>query len=154
MTSEVIDSTHRTRCADGTFHREDLHMTSLTASTTGVEERLRTVLRVDAVFTGALGLFVLLGPSWYGGPAWVARAVGAVLAAVAVEVGLWARSSGERLRLTGLATAAAAFGWVLTLLVVLALVDMDTAGREVIALTALVTLAFGITETGLVRRMR
>jgi hypothetical protein len=129
-------------------------MTTMTASPTTVEDRLRTVLRVDGVVTAALGLFALLGPSWFGGPSWVARAVGAVLLAVGLEVLVQARSGTDRLRLTGVVVADLAFAWVVTLLVVLALVDMDTAGREVVIATIVATLGFGISETALVRRMR
>ena len=100
------------------------------------------------------GLFGLLGPSWYGGPAWLARAVGAVLLLVGIEVGLMARSEGNRLRLTGVVVAELAFGWVVAVLLAAGLVDMDTAGREVLVATAIVTLWFGITETRLTRRMR
>jgi hypothetical protein len=129
-------------------------MTTITASTTTAEDRLRGVLRLDAVVTGALGLLALVGPSWYGGPAWVARAVGAVLVVVALEVAMWSREGGDRLRLRGTVVADAAFAWVVTVLLAAWLVDMDAAGREVLVLTALATLGFGISETALVRRMK
>jgi hypothetical protein len=128
-------------------------MTTLaTVPTTAAADQLRRVLLVDGVVTGGVGLVGLLGPSWYGGPAWVARAVGAVLVLVGIEVALLARSTGRTLRLTGTVVAELAFAWAVGVLVVAGLVDMDTAGREVLVLTALVTLAFGITETRLVRR--
>lgn len=118
------------------------------------EDRLRNVLRADAAVTAAVGLFGLLGPSWYGGPAWVARAVGAALVLVGVEIALFARAGGRRLRLTGTVVAEAAFAWVAGALLAAGLVDMDTAGREVLVLTAVLTLAFGIAETRLVRALR
>ncbi|MDP9182034.1 MAG: hypothetical protein M3P04_04575 [Actinomycetota bacterium] len=130
-----------------------LTVTAPTAVAT-VERRLRSVLRADAVVTAAVGLFGLVGPSWYGGPAWVARAAGAVLLLVGIEVGLMARSEGNRLRLTGVVVAELAFAWVVAVLIAAGLVDMDTAGREVLVLTAVVTLAFGVAETRLTRRMR
>ena len=129
-------------------------MTTLTVSTPTVEDRLRTVLRADAVITAGVGLLGLLGPSWYGGPSWVARAVGAALVLVAIEVALSARASGSRLRLTGVVVAEAAFAWVVGALLVADLVDMSGTGREVLVLTALVTLGFGIAETRLARRMK
>ena len=129
-------------------------MTTLTVSAPATEDRLRSVLRADAVVTAAVGLFGLVGPSWYGGPAWLTRAVGAVLLLVGIEVGLMARSEGNRLRLTGVVVAELAFGWVVAVLLAAGLVNMDTAGREVLVATAIVTLWFGITETRLTRRMR
>lgn len=129
-------------------------MTTMTASPATAEDQLRTVLRVDGVVTAALGAFALFGPTWYGGPDWVTRGVGVGLLAVGLGVLGWARSRGDSLRTAGVVVADAAFAWVVTLLAVLALVDMDTAGREVVVVTALATLAFGITETRLARRMR
>ncbi|HUR13082.1 MAG TPA: hypothetical protein VM097_01180 [Mycobacteriales bacterium] len=129
-------------------------MTAPAVSPTTAEVRMRTVLRADAVVTGAVGLLGLLGPSWYGGPSWVARAVGAVLVLVAIEVAVLAGSSGRRLRVTGVVVAELAFGWVVAALLAAALVDMDTAGREVLLLSAAGTLGFGIAETRLARRMR
>ena len=131
-------------------------MSTVTAPTTSTrnEDRLRTVLRADAAVTAAVGLVGLLGPSWYGGPAWVARAVGAALVLVGVEVVLLARAGGRRLRITGSVVAELAFAWVVGSLLAADLVDMDSAGREVLVLSALVTLGFAITETRLVRALR
>jgi len=126
-------------------------MTTMTVPTTNAAHQLRRVLRVDGVVTAGVGLLGLLGPSWYGEPAWLARTVGAALLLIGVEVFLLA--SHRRLKLVATVVAEAAFAWVVAL-VVAGLVDMDTAGREVLALTAVVTLAFGITETRLVRSMR
>jgi hypothetical protein len=154
MTSDVIDSPHPVGCPVTTYVPEGPIMTVLTVPTPTVEDRLRTVLRTDGAVTAAVGLVGLAGPSWYGGPAWVARAVGAALVLVGVEVALLARSHGNRLRLTGVVVADSAFAWAVGAVLVADLVDMDTAGREVLLLTALVTLAFGIVETRLARRMR
>ena len=126
-------------------------MTTLTAPTTEAASQLRRVLQVDAVVTGAVGLFGLLGPAWYAGPSWVARAVGAVLVLVAIEVGLMSRS--PRVALVGKVTAELAFAWVVGAVVVAAFFDMETAGREVLLATAVVTLAFGLVETRLVRAL-
>ena len=131
-------------------------MTAVT--TTGIrttEDRLRTVLRVDAVVTGAVGLFGQLGPtSSYGdAPAWLPRVVGLALLAFAIELALLTRSSGERLRLVGLVTAEAALAWSAATVAILALVDLPASGREVLALVGLATLAFGVTELRLVRSL-
>ena len=119
------------------------------------EDRLRTVLRVDAAVTGAVGLFGLLGPtSTYGDvPGWLPRTVGAVLLVVAVDLLLAARLSGSRLRLAGTVTAELALAWVVATVAVLALVDLPFAGREVLALVGAATLGFAVTELRLVRSL-
>src|SRR5690242_10019794 len=122
----------------GARHREEHAMTTLTVPTAVAGAQLRRVLQVDAVVTGAVGLFGLLGPAWYAGPSWVARAVGLALVLVAVEVGLMSRSS--RVALVGKVTAELAFAWVVGAVVVAAIFDMETAGREVLLATAVVTL--------------
>lgn len=129
-------------------------MTAVATSAPTVEDHLRGVLRADAVVTGAFGLLALAGPSWYGGPAWAARAVGAVLLVVALEVALLSRSQGRRLRLTGVVVAEAAFAWVVGALLAAGLVEMDTAGREVLLVSAVVTLGFGLAETRLARQVQ
>jgi hypothetical protein len=126
-------------------------MTTLTVPTTGAVSQLRRVLQIDAVVTGAVGLFGLLGPAWYAGPSWVARAVGLVLVVVAVEVGLMSRSA--RVALVGKVTAELAFAWVVGAVLAAVFLDMETSGREVLLATAVVTLAFGVTETRLVRAL-
>ena len=132
-------------------------MTAVTTSgTRTTEDRLRTVLRVDAVVTGAVGLFALLGPvSSYGDtPGWLPRVLGLAFLAFAIELALQARASGSRLRLVGQITAEAALAWTVATVAILALVDLPTAGREVLALVGLATLGFGITELRLVRSLK
>src|SRR6476661_5836370 len=131
-------------------------MTAVTTSAIRTtEDRLRTVLRADAAVTGAVGLFGLLGPtSTYGdAPGWLPRVVGAVLLAVAVDLVLAARLSGSRLRLAGTVTAELALAWVVATVAVLALVDLPSAGREVLAIVGAATLGFAIAELRLVRSM-
>ena len=131
-------------------------MTAVTTSVTrSAEDRLRTVLRVDAAVTGAVGLFGLLGPiSTYGDvPGWLPRVVGAVLLAVALDVALAARLSGSRLRLVGTITAELALAWVVATVAVLALVDLPFAGREVLTIVGVATLGFALTELRLVRSL-
>src|SRR5438128_1905316 len=108
--------------------------------------RLRGVLRADAAVTAVAGLFALLGPtSTYGDvPGWLPRLVGAVLLAVAVDLVVAARLSGSRLRLAGLVTAELAVAWVVATVRVLALGDLPLAGREVLSLMGLATVAFAI----------
>ena len=126
-------------------------MTTLTVPTTNAAEQLRRVLRLDGAVTAGVGFVGLLGPSWYGGPAWVARAVGAALVLVGVEIALLARTS--RLRLLGTVVAELAFAWVVAAVAVAELVDLDAAGQEVLLLSAVVTLGFGIVETRLARAL-
>lgn len=131
-------------------------MTALTTThATPTEDRLRSVLRADAVVTGAVGLFGLLGsPSLYGDVAgWLPRAVGAVLLLVAVDLAIASRWSGRRLRLAGIVCAELALAWVVATAVVLAVVDIPTAGTEVLLLVGAATLVFAILELRLVRSL-
>ena len=131
-------------------------MTAITTSVTRTtEDRLRTVLRVDAAVTGAAGLFGLLGPTSTYGDAhgWLPRVVGAVLLAVAVDLVLAARLSGSRLRLAGTVTAELALAWVAATVAVLAFVDLPFAGREVLTIVGVATLGFAIAEIRLVRSL-
>jgi hypothetical protein len=136
-------------------------MTTMTApavSPAATEERLRRVLWADALVTAGVGLVGLLGPSWYGDPSWVARGVGAgfVLVAVvlAAALGTSDRTDARRLRTTAVVIAESAFAWTVAALLAAVLVDMDSAGREVLVATALGTLAFGLVETRLARRLK
>ena len=128
-------------------------VTTTQAPTT--EDRLRTVLRADAVVTGAVGLFGLLGsPTLYGDvPGWLPRAVGAVLLLVAVDLALASRWSGGRLRLAGTVCAELALAWVVATVAVLALVDLPLAGTEVLLLVGAATLGFAVLELRLVRSL-
>ena len=126
-------------------------MTTLTVPSTSTAEQLRRVLRVDGVVTAGVGLVGLLGPSWYPGPGWVARVVGAAFVLIGVEVALLARA--QRIRLLGTVVAELAFAWAVVAVALAELVDMDTAGQEVLLATAVVTLGFGIVETRLARAL-
>ena len=131
-------------------------MTALTTTrATTTEDRLRTVLRADAVVTGAVGLLALVGPtSIYGdAPGWLPRVVGAVLLVVAVDLVVAARWSGSRLRMAGLVCGELALAWVVATVGVLALVDLPWAGREVLLVAGLATLGFAIAELRLVRSL-
>jgi hypothetical protein len=150
MTSEVIDSAQCRRLSWCSL-REEHVMTSLTVPTTGTAEQLRRVLRLDGVVTAGVGLVGLLGPAWYGGPAWVARVVGAAFVLIGVEVALLARAS--RIRLVGTVVAELAFAWVVTAVALAELVDMEPAGQEVLLATAVITLGFGIAETRLAKAL-
>ena len=130
--------------------------TVTTTPTVTTEDRLRTLLRVDGVVTALVGVFGLLGPtSAYGaGPSWVPRALGAGFLLAGVIVFIEARSTGRTLGLIGTLTADAAFAWTIASVALLAFVDMTGRGESIVALVGLATLAFGITETMLVRAMR
>jgi hypothetical protein len=129
--------------------------TTTTPNATTAEDRLRTVLRVDALVTGAVGLFGLLGPtSTYGDtPAWLPRTLGAGFLLFAIVLAIAIRGDASP-RLAGTITAEAALLSAVAAAVVLALVDLPTRGEVVVALVGLVTLAFGITELRIVRTMR
>ena len=132
-------------------------MTALTttpAATT--EDRLRTVLRVDAVVTGAAGLFALLAPTstWGDVPGWIPRALGAGFLLVAVVLAVETRGSGSSLRTVGTLTMEAAFAWVVASLAILAFVDLADRGALVVAAVGLATLFFGITELRLLRALK
>lgn len=130
-----------------------------TTSLTGfasTEDRLRTVLRVDAVVTAGVGLLALVSPlSWYGDTAgWLVRTVGVVLLVVGVDLALLSRLSGRALRIAGTVTAELAFAWVAGTVAVLAFVHLPAAGVEVLALVGAATLLFGLAELRLVRALR
>ena len=129
-------------------------MTALTLSP--AEDRLRTVLAVDALVVGLSGLLLAATPSsWYGDlPGWVVRVGGIVLALVSAEVGLVSRWRGRRLTLGATVTADLAFLWTATLLVGVEVFDLRGAGLETFAFSALATLVFGLLETSLVRALR
>lgn len=131
-------------------------MTAVTApAVRTTEDRLRTVLRLDAVVTGLVGLFALLGDiSRYGDvPGWLPRAVGVVLLVVALDLALAASWSGSRLRLAGLVSSELAFGWVVATGGVLAFVDVPSSGTEILLIVGAATLAFAVAELRLVRRL-
>ena len=130
-------------------------MTTALTALASTEDRLRTVLRVDAVVTGAVGLLALESPQdWYGGtPGWLVRTVGVVLLVTALEIGLLSRTSGARLRLVGTVVAELALLWVAASVAVLALVDLSGTGREVVLVVAAATLGFGLAESALVRAL-
>lgn len=119
------------------------------------EDRLRTVLRVDALVTGAVGVFGLLGPSsTYGDvPAWVPRTLGAGFLLFALVLAIAVRGDASP-RLAGTITAEAALFSAAAAAAVLALVELPTRGELVVALVGLATLAFGLTELRLVSRLK
>ena len=156
MTSQVMDVTHSSGCPDRTYDSWRHSVTALTttpAATT--EERLRTVLRVDAVVTGAAGLFALLSPaSTYGDvDSWLPRTLGIAFVLAALVVAVESRTTGRTLRLVAALTADAAFAWTLASILILLLVDLPAKGEAVVATVGLATLVFGIVETRLVRLM-
>jgi hypothetical protein len=127
-----------------------------TAPTVTTEDRLRTVLRVDGIVTALVGLFGLLGPtSTYGYvPGWLPRALGAGFLLAGALVFVEAKSTGRTLALIGTLTADAAFAWTLASAAILAFADLPARGELIVAVVGLATLAFGITETRLVRALK
>lgn len=129
-------------------------MTTLLANP--VEDRLRTVLRIDSLIVGVAGLLLALSPSsWYGSmPSWLSHGAGALLAFSALDVGIASRWSGRALRLAALVTAELAFLWTALVVVAIEVFDVRGSGLEVLALGGLATLVFGVLETSLVRALR
>ena len=156
MTSEVIDTAHPDAFSCGHHTEPEDPMTAVTTSSAPTtEDRLRNVLRADAVVTALAGLFALLGPtSIYGDvPGWLPRTIGAVLLFVAGDLAIASRWSGNRLRLAGTVCAELALGWVVATVAVLLLVDVPLAGTEVLLLVGAATLVFAILELRLVRSL-
>ena len=120
------------------------------------EDRLRTVLRVDALVVGLAGVLLALSPSSEFGsmPSWLSHTAGALLAVSALDVGIASRWHGRALRLAALVTAELAFLWTALVVVAVEAFDVRGAGLEVLALGGLATLVFGILETSLVRALR
>jgi hypothetical protein len=158
MTCEVIDTAHPSGLSWGLTDPRRSAMTTLVSPvpTTGATDRARTVLRADAVVTAAVALVALLSPlDWYGEtPGWLVRGTGGVLLVVAADLLLAARLSGRRLLVAATVTAELAFGWVAATAAVLALVDLPTAGREVLLLQGLLTLGFGVAHLRAARALR
>ncbi len=119
--------------------------------------RLRTVLRVDAVVTAAVGAVALLAPSslseLFGTPT-VLRVVGAVLLVAAADIALLARIDGRRLALVGTVVGELALAWVAATAVVIGLGLAEPAGIALLVAVALATAAFGVTELRLAKQLR
>ena len=119
--------------------------------------RLRTVLRADAVVTGAVGAVALLAApalsDLFGTPT-VLRVVGAALLVAAVDIAVLARLDGRRLALVGTVVGELALAWVAATAVVIALGLAEPAGVALLAAVALATAAFGVTELRLVKQLR
>lgn len=120
------------------------------------EDRLRLVLRADAVVTAAVGLLALDSPlTWYGGtPGWLVRGLGAVLLLVALDLALLSRASGRVLRVGTAVAAELAFAWVLATVAVLVLADLPGEGVVVLVVVGLLTLGFGTGYARLGRALR
>ena len=129
-------------------------MTTTTAAHPSTEVRLPSLLRADAAVTAVVGLLLLLTPtSWYGElPAALVRGAGAVFVLAGVEVALLARSTGRRLRLVATVVGELALATAVALVVAVEVGDVRGAGLEVLGLTALACVGFGVAELRAVRR--
>ena len=120
------------------------------------EDRLRTLYKVDAAVTAAVGALFLLAPdSAYGDlPGWFGKVTGAVLLVVAADLAVGSRWSGKRLRWSAVALGELALAWVLASGVVVALDVLPTASDVAAVAIAAVTAFFGISYLRLARALR
>ena len=127
-----------------------------TLITRPAEDRLRSVLAIDAVVVGLSGVLLAATPSsWYGNlPGWFVRVGGILLALVSAEVGVMSRWHDRRLRLAATVIADLAFVWTAGVVLAIELGDVHGSGLETLALSGIATLVFGILETSLVRALR
>jgi hypothetical protein len=134
-------------------------MTAFTADRTTAptaEDRLRTVLRVDALVTAAAGVVALLGPtSSYGDvPGWLTRVIGALFLVTAAGLAVACRRTGDQLRLVGDVCGMAAAMWVIATIAILELVEMPARGEAILAIVGIATLVFAVLELRTTRTMR
>ena len=125
--------------------------------TASSQDRLRTVLKADAVVTAAVGAVALLAAEPLAdemGTTTVLRVVGAALVLVGVDLALLARLSGRRLALAGTVVGELALAWVLGTAVVLALGLASPVGAALLVGVAAVTAWFGVTELKLAKAIR
>lgn len=131
-------------------------MTTLVSPVRTAPDHARAVLAADAAVTAGVGLVGLLSPlDWYGGtPGWLVRALGVALLVVAADLALATRLSGRSLRLAATVTGELALAWVAATAVVLATVELPTAGREVLVGQGLLTLGFAVAHLRAARSLR
>ncbi|HEU5081940.1 MAG TPA: hypothetical protein VFU14_01275 [Acidimicrobiales bacterium] len=121
--------------------------TALAADPAG---RLRLVLTTNAATSLAAGLVAVLAAGWcveelgLQSEGWT-RVVGAGLVLFAADVALGARSR-RRLATTALLTSVADLAWVAATAVVLATVDLTTAGRVVAVVMGVGVLDFALLQ--------
>ncbi len=113
--------------------------------------KLRLVLRANAAFSAAAGLFAVAAASFVsdkGGIGHVAltRLVGVGLLIFAIDVLMTSRLRGPRLLQGTLLISMADITWVIASLVVIAFVDLTPAGIVVGLAQAAAVLDFGVTQ--------
>lgn len=129
-------------------------MTALAAPAplTARDDRLRTLLRVDAALCAGTGLVAalaapavadLLGPDV---PAAVVRIVGIALVVWALDAALLARASGRRLRRVVLVAAGGNVAWEVATVVLVALGAFSVPGAMVALVVAAVVGGLGLLQ--------
>lgn len=113
--------------------------------------KLRLVLQANAAFSAVGGLLAVAAASFVsdkGGIGHVAltRLVGLGLLVFAVDVLMTSRTRGNELLQGALLISLADITWVITSLIVIATVDLTTAGTVVGLLQAAAVLDFGVTQ--------
>ena len=112
---------------------------------------LRTVLGVNAATSLAAGVVAVSAAPWLvdelglGSEGWT-RLVGVGLVLFAIDVALVAGRSTRRLRVAALAVSLADLAWVAATVVVLAAVDLTTAGRIVAVVMGIGVLDFALLQ--------
>lgn len=130
---------------------------ALSTTATTPHDRLRSVLRVDAVATAAVGAAAVLAAEPLAeqvGTPTVLRLVGVALVVAGADLALLARLSGRRLALAGTVVGELALAWVGGTAVVLALGLAEPAGAALLLGVAAVTAWFGVTELKLATSVR
>ena len=124
----------------------------------GPARHLRTVLAVNAATSLTAGVAAVSAAPWLvdelglGSEAWT-RLVGLGLVLFAIDVAVAAAKATHRLRSAALAVSLADLSWVAATVVVLATVDLTSAGRVVAVVMGLGVLDFALLQLWFRHRM-
>ena len=113
--------------------------------------KLQLVLRANAAFSAAGGLLAVAAASFVSDKGGIdhvilTRLVGLGLLVFAIDVFMTSRTTGAKLRQGALLISIADITWVMASLIVIAAVDLTTAGVIVGLVQAAAVLDFGVTQ--------
>ncbi len=132
--------------------------TTAAGRTTEAAGRLRTVLLADGAVTAAVGVAALATAGTLAtelpGSTTAVRVVAALLVVVGVDVALAARVRSARLALAGTVVGEAALGWAVVSTAVVLVAGASGPVTAAVLAVAAVSVAFGVTELRLARRLR